>query len=267
MRVFFPLWQGAGIKTRVPEGTVRLRERLGDGITIFVPNDADLEKDGLIRARASLTEAYKASQTVFSDAENTVLIGGDCSSDLTLVAQSNLRYAPDLAVVWLDTHADLNTPQSSPSGHAHGMVLRALLGEGDFQAFVPRALEPCQVFLGGVREFDAPELEYVQASAIQTVSVLALTARPSSLAEIVRQAGFSRVHVHLDLDVLDLAQFSSSGFASHGGLGVSTLEAVIEGLHAHLKMVSFAVTEFAPRNPNDLETVLRLIAALENRPL
>lgn len=266
MRVFFPLWQGAGVKTRVPEGTARLRERLGDGITIAVPNDASLEKDGGIKARASLVDAFLLSQTVFSDANNTVLIGGDCSSDLTLVAQSNLWHAPDLAVVWLDTHADLNTPQSSPSGHAHGMVLRALVGEGDFQAFVPRALEPRQVFLAGVREFDAAELEYVQSNAIQTVSVPALTAKPQSLAEIVRQAGFSRVHVHLDLDVLDLAQFSSSGFSSHGGLGVNTLEAVIDALHTHLRVVSFAITEFAPNNPADLETVLCLIAALEGTP-
>jgi arginase len=268
LRVFFPLWQGAGVHTRVPDGARALRERLGgDALEIPVTLDSKLEKDHGITARGDLIAAFQTAQTVFSDLQNTVLLGGDCSSDLTLVAASNTRFAPDLAVIWLDAHADLNTPQSSPSGHLHGMVLRALLGDGDpdVLAFVPRPLEPRQVFLAGARDFDAPEADYVQSKAVRVLSVDELCSDPSSLAHVVRDAGFTRVHVHLDLDILDLAHFSSTGFSGYGGIAPIELEAVIDAIHAHLQIVSFAVTEYAPSSdqPRDLETVVRLVRALE----
>lgn len=270
MKVFFPLWQGAGVKTRIPDGARALRERLGgDALEVPVASDSNLEKDRGIKARGDLITAFRAAQTVFSDARNTVLLGGDCSSDLTLVAASNLRFAPDLAVIWLDTHADLNTPTSSPSGHLHGMVLRALLGDGDpdVLAFVPSPLEPRQVFLAGARDFDPLEADYVQSRDLRVLRVNDLRSDPSSLAGAVRDAGFTRVHVHLDLDILDLAHFSSTGFAGHGGIAPIELEAVIDAIGAQLEIVSFAVTEYAPAissGPSrDLETVVRLVHALE----
>jgi arginase len=73
--------------------------------------------------------------------------------------------------------------------------------------------------------------------------------------------GFSKLHIHLDLDVLN--DFSSTGFPSAGGLEPNELVAVIADLKQHLELVSFAVTEYAPNNPTDLQTVLRLIAVLE----
>ncbi len=62
----------------------------------------------------------------------TVLIGGDCS--ITVAALDTLPGGTDdLAVVWCDAHADLHTPDTSPSGAFSGMALRAVLGEGEPQ--------------------------------------------------------------------------------------------------------------------------------------
>ncbi|MCZ0970589.1 arginase family protein [Streptomyces albulus] len=63
-------------------------------------------------------------------------VGGDCGVELAPVSHAVARHGADLAVVWFDAHADLNTPASSPSGGFHGMVLRTLLGQG------PAALLP-----------------------------------------------------------------------------------------------------------------------------
>ncbi len=268
-RVFFPLWMGAGVKTRVPEGARALRAALsGDALEIPVSEDASLEKADSIKAKPVLLEIFKRAAVVLEPLERVALLGGDCSSDFALVAHSNRLYNGDLAVVWLDTHADLNTPASSPSGHHHGQVLRALLGDSDadFGALLPKPLEPAQVFLAGVREFDAAELEYVQAKQIPVFAPQSLRDDPDALARTVATAGFTKVHVHLDLDVLDARAFRSTGFSSEGGLSVSELKAVIVELKSRLELVSFAVTEYAPaENNDDLETVLDLIATLEQR--
>jgi arginase len=263
--VFFPVWMGAGKPTGISQGARILRAALeGDAFEIPVSETANLEPRDGIKARDELLEAFKAARTQLSSLDRVALLGGDCSSDFALVAHSNARFAPDLAVVWLDTHADLNTPASSPSGHFHGQVLRALLGDTnpDFLELLPKPLEPSQVFFGGVREYDAPELEYVQTQGIPVFSTEALRDDPRALARAVKDAGFSRVHVHLDLDVLDAREFQSTGFASVGGVFRQDLEAVIAALHDQLEVVSFAVTEFDPSHPDDLWTLRRLIAAL-----
>ncbi len=266
-RVLFPLWIGAGVKTHVPDGARALREALGgNAVEIPLPEDVSLKKTDLIKAKLELLEAFKRAATLLEPLEHVALLGGDCSSDFALVAHSNRLHGGDLAVVWLDTHADLNTPQSSPSGHHHGQVLRALLGDSDadFNALLPRALEPTQVFLAGVRDFDAAELEYVQANRIPVFAPQFLRDAPDALARAIEAVGFTKVHVHLDLDILDARGFRSTGFSSEGGLTVAELKAVIAALNSHLELVSFAVTEYAPAQQNDdLETVLELIETLE----
>jgi arginase len=263
--VFFPVWMGAGKQTSVPHGARILRKELGgDALEINVSETANLEPMSGVKARAELLEVFREAQSQLSSLDRIALLGGDCSSDFALVAQSNARFAPDLAVVWLDTHADLNTPQSSPSAHFHGQVLRALLGDtdADFLELLPKPLEPRQVFFGGVREYDAPELEYVQTHDMCVFTPDRIGDDPGVLARAVSSAGYSKVHIHLDLDVLDARDFQSTGFASHGGVFRQELEAVIEALRGSLEIVSFAVTEYAPKNPEDLATVTRLISAL-----
>jgi arginase len=268
-RVFFPLWMGAGVQTRVPAGARDLRRALGgEAIEIPVSEAANLERTDAVKAKPELLEALERAAQTLEPLEHVALLGGDCSSDFALLAASSERYSDDLAIIWLDTHADLNTAASSPSGHHHGMVLRAALGDcdADFRRLLPRALSPHQIFFGGVREFDDPELEYVHQHSIRVFSPDALRTIPGSLARAVRDAGFTKAHVHLDLDILDAREFKSTGFPSAGGLFSAELKAVIQEIRAQLEVVSFAVTEYAPaQDGDDLETVMRLIHGLERK--
>jgi arginase len=266
-QVFFPLWMGAGTVTNLPQGARDLRAALGgDAVEINVSEHASFEPVDGIKGKTAILTALKTAAHRLEELERVMLLGGDCSSDLALLAHTQRRFAPDLGVVWLDKHADLNTPQSSPSGHFHGQVLRAALGETDpdFLTLIPHPLTPQQVFFGGTGDFDPPELEYLRRHAIPVYTPDALRADPSALARAVVDAGFTRIHVHLDLDVLDANDFTSTGFSSRGGLRVAELEAVIHALKVALEIVSVAVTEYAPRDPRDLETVLRLIRTFQS---
>lgn len=61
--------------------------------------------------------------------ENIFLIGGSCESSISCIAWLNKRYAGNMAIVYIDAHGDLNTPQASDSKLFYGMGLRALTGE------------------------------------------------------------------------------------------------------------------------------------------
>ncbi|NUS03623.1 MAG: arginase family protein, partial [Nonomuraea sp.] len=74
-----------------------------------------------------------------------VTAGGDCGVELEPVAAARRRFGERLVVVWFDAHGDLNTPDSSPSGAFHGMVLRALTGEGPDGLVAGEPVGPGQV--------------------------------------------------------------------------------------------------------------------------
>ena len=73
-------------------------------------------------------------------------------------------------MLWLDAHADFNTPETSPSGNVHGMPLAALCGETGFPSLfaepVPAPLPPANVHLFGLRSIDAGERALVTARRV-----------------------------------------------------------------------------------------------------
>jgi arginase len=261
-RIIAPIWQGNTRADGIKAGALQLHQALG-GTWLEVDNHANLQKTDHIKAKPELLGVQQNLQQEIAKHQKIALLGGDCSGDFALLAHLSRQHHPDLAVVWFDTHADLNTAVSSPSGHFHGMVLRANLGDSDmdFAALNPVPIMPRQVFLAGARDFDPPELEYVQQHNIHVSSIGALRQDPSHLARAICDLGYSKLHIHLDLDVLN--NFSSTGFPSLGGLEPQELLVVIEDLKRHLELVSFAVTEYAPNHPDDFAIVLALIEALE----
>lgn len=117
-----------------------------------------------------------------------VVTGGDCGVEVAPVERAIGRYGEELVVVWLDAHGDLNTPASSPSGSFHGMVLRALLGEGAPSLRPLRTLTPRQVVLAGARALDPAERDFVRVRRVSVVGP-ADVATPSPLVAAVTAAG------------------------------------------------------------------------------
>ena len=108
-----------------------------------------------------------AEQTLAAQIESTahnlparpLILGGCCCSHVGAVRELARRHGR-LAVVWLDAHGDLNTPESSPSGNQWGMPLRMLVDAGD--------VAPEDVTLLGARNLDAPEVAFIEAAGIRT---------------------------------------------------------------------------------------------------
>jgi arginase len=90
-----------------------------------------------------------------------------------------------VAVVWLDAHGDLNTPETSPSGNAWGMPLRMLIDSG--------TIRPDDVLLYGTRNLDPPEREFIAERGIAT--------NPQDLGSVLSLA--EGVYVAFDADVVE----------------------------------------------------------------
>ncbi len=88
-----------------------------------------------------------------------LVLGGCCCSHVGAVRELARRHGR-LAVVWLDAHGDLNTPESSPSGNEWGMPLRMLIDAG--------AVAAVDVTLLGARNLDPPEVAFIEAAGVRT---------------------------------------------------------------------------------------------------
>ncbi len=213
---------------------------------------ADVLAANLAAVRAALRE---------TGALTTVVAGGDCGVELAPIEMAICRYGERLAVVWLDAHGDLHTPTSSPSGAFHGMVLRALVGEGAAWFRPQKTLTPQQIVLAGVRALDPPEREFVRHHRIPLLGAEDL-AVPSTLVQAVTAAGAAAVYLHIDLDVLDPGDFGAVGFPERGGLTVRQLTAAVRALAQRFIIAGAGITEFEPRGPEDQATLAPIALAL-----
>lgn len=247
-----PQWQGSAARDpqRLVEGAHRLSALLPSLRRTVVDVDLrpgqDLEG---VRHRDVLTRSLDVTRAALSrSGDDTLLaVGGDCGIELAPVAHTVARHGDSLAVVWFDAHADLNTPDTSPSGGFHGMVLRTLLGQGP-SPLLPRPeerLSTRQIVLAGARALDPAELDFVESEGIRTLSVQALQ-KPDQLVSAVAGTGATHVYIHLDLDVLDPEHFTSLSCPEPGGLHPDQFRAALNALTRCFNVAGMGITEHAP---------------------
>lgn len=171
---------------------------------------------------------------------------------------------PELHVVWIDAHADLNTPESSPSGHAHGMPLRALFGDGHPDLVPSTTLSPQRCALLGTRSMDPPEQAFIAAHELPVINPEQLQNEPDLLEELLVRwlPDGAPLYVHLDLDVLDPSVWPAVAVPEPGGLGIATLVAVINSLRARGNLVGVGITEYVPGVDHDPSTLWPVLDAL-----
>jgi arginase len=136
--------------------------------------------------------------------ERPLLLGGCCCAHVGAVRELAHRHGR-LAVLWIDAHGDLNTPESSPSGNAWGMPLRMLVEAGD--------VDPGDVTLLGSRSLDPPEQAFIDDAGIR----LQLGDLPDN------------IYVALDLDVVEPTELDVF-MPEPAGLTVAEIEQLLGSL-------------------------------------
>jgi arginase len=166
-----------------------------------------------------------AEQTLLLAAElpdRPVVLGGCCCSHVGAI-EALAGGDECLAVVWIDAHGDLNTPQSSPSGNAWGMPLRMAIDHG--------AVLPRNVALIGVRNLDPPEVEFIEASGIRT----------GELALDAALEGADAVYVALDCDAVEPGQLAVF-MPEPDGLALTEIERVLGEIAERTRVAGLGLT-------------------------
>jgi arginase len=146
------------------------------------------------------------------------------------------REGTPIGLVWVDAHADMNTPASTTSGNVHGMPLASLLGPEPAElsrigGFSPKVL-PQHTVLIGIRNLDEREKEIVRASGVHVFTMKDIDR--SGIAIVAEQAlaiagkGTGGVHLSFDMDVCDPAIAPGVGTPVKGGLDYREAHMVME---------------------------------------
>jgi len=164
---------------------------------------------------------------------------------------------PDVRLVWIDAHGDLNTPATTPSGFLGGMPFAQLLGwcfdDWRRQAGLEPALPEERAVLVGGRDLDPGERDNVDRSRLHEADDAA-----GALAALPPDAP---LYVHVDTDVLDPSLTPDAGFPAPGGWSVERMRAELATFAQSGRVVALSICPSAPP-ALDAEGVEPLVTAL-----
>jgi arginase len=195
------------------------------------PEAAVIEADTLAEQNLLLASELPARPLV---------LGGCCCSHVGAIEALSAG-EECLAVVWVDAHGDLNTPESSPSGNAWGMPLRMVIDDG--------AVEPKHVALVGARSLDPPEEEFIATAGVQTGE--------GAVARALE--GADAVYVAFDCDVVEPGELAVF-MPEPDGMRLDELEALLREVAATTRVAGLGFTGLV-RDPANEPKLARLAAA------
>jgi len=186
-----------------------------------------------------------------------LVLGGDHSVAVGTVSGVSRHFreaGQRIGLIWLDAHADMNTPDSSPSGNVHGMPLACLVGIGppelvDLLGYHPK-VEPRNTVIVGLRDVDQTEKQQVRGSGVHAFTMRDIDEQ--GLRSVMEKAisiatdGTAGFHLSLDMDFVDPKDAPGVGTPVRGGVTYREAHLAMEMICDSGKMVSLEVVEVNP---------------------
>jgi arginase len=183
-----------------------------------------------------------------SELHNPITIGGDHSISMATVG-SSLQKHDNLKVLWIDAHADINTPKSSLTQNIHGMPVSTLLGQSNLM-HIPVKLKRENLSYIGLRDID--DYEYKELETIRWYSSKCV--HNQGVGKILKELNYSeddKIHISLDVDALDPKYFPATGTPVENGLKTEHVYKIIHLLKKNI--VSLDIVEYNPLINNNYE--------------
>ncbi len=271
--------RGSGLGTRtirqasvrgqkLAEHIVELGYKVNDYDDLDLPRplgDSSERPKFLTEMRDSVAKIVPAVKAILEAGEIPVILGGDHSIALPTFSAIQSHYHQnngEVGLIWFDAHADMNTPESSPSGNLHGMPLAHLLGYGlpefvNLEGFAPK-LNPKFIAHIGARDLDLGEKKLIRELGINCwtmhdIDRYGMNYCIEKAIEVVSQApsGFS---VTFDVDGIDPVDAPGSGTLVRGGFSYREAHLALERIAETGKMQSFEIVEVNPMLDRDNRT-------------
>jgi len=178
-----------------------------------------------------------------------IILAGSCYTAVGTVAGLTGEPSDPIGVIWMDTHADLNTPDTTASGFLDGMAVSILTGAcfqtlaASIEGHVPLPYD--QILMLGTRDVDPPEAACIANEHVTVVSPHEMAARLDDSLEALRSR-VSRVYVHVDLDVLDPAEAPANTFVAPDGLSTRQLIETVRAISDTFDIEALAFTAYDP---------------------
>lgn len=194
---------------------------------------------------------YETARQAVEAGEIPIFIGGDHT--LAIGSIGGVTHAQPAGLLWIDAHADSNTPDTTISGNIHGMALAVLLGDGyaelvDLGRPGPAILKE-DVVLIAVRELDGDEKIRLRENGIKVYTMRDIDER--GMGTVTREAlehleHLERLHVSLDMDCMDPLEAPGVGTAVSGGLSYREGQLMMEIIADSGRCCALDIVEINP---------------------
>ena len=236
---------------------------------LFADDDEHKRARNLVEIVASLTDLKPRAELAVKSGALLFVLGGDCTQIVAMLAGAR-RYYKHVSLLWVDRHADLNTPASTPSGRLDGMALAAIIGKGSpelvrFWGEPPLVREP-DTLIYGLQQVDPAEQEFLTRSPMRHVDAADIQNRGAASAA---QSALEQLHadtrefmLHLDLDVITQEEFSASNVPSGGGLNYRDVKESLAEFVSNKNLLALDVAQYNPDKDSDGAAARKIVDLL-----
>lgn len=219
-----------------------------------------------------------------------LILGGDHSIGAGSLA-GILKARPNTGVIWVDAHADINTPESSESKNMHGMPISFLMKDmvdptsvSGFEwlsspEFEHARLNPDSIVYVGLRDVDKMERKFIKDMGIKAFTMYDIDkygvgkVMDLALAHLLEENNERPIHVSWDIDAVDPIHAPATGTAVRGGLTYREAHFVAEAIAMSGALASVEMVELNPTlsdgtgSDETIELGLGLISSLMGKSI
>jgi len=233
-------------------------------------HEAGLEEAGVTRVQLTPAEAagYGVWQHVAeADAHlgeavaeqargGTFVVGllGNCISSWGMLAGLQQAGSGErgrrVGLIWIDAHADFNTPETSLSGWLGGMPVSVASGQSlqrlRLTAGLDPAISPGDIVMLGMRDVDPLEQDLLDRSDVTVVPAADMVARGQAMRDAVDRLAqrVDAIYLHVDVDILDATEIPGSFFETPGGSTAAQVARVLGELTANPTVAALGISSF-----------------------
>lgn len=194
----------------------------------------------------SCTKVYNYSGKLIKEGLKPILFAGDHAIAIGSIAASAKNY-DDLHVLWIDSHSDINSEESTITGNIHGMPLRFLLGEGKRElANLGGNIRHENIIYLGLRDVDPEEAIYIKRNNIKGYYYDEIKEKGIEIImdEIIDLVNNKNLHVSFDFDSMDPKIFPAVSVPVESGFTVEEVDIILDKILNKSNIVSFDFVEY-----------------------